>query len=63
MGDIRRFSCGDPGPYSAHCTMHPGHDYSCYDAGEDVSFNYRHDFIHDCTDPTCLRQHFVNEGD
>lgn len=36
------------------------HRYSCYDAGEDVSFNHRQDFR---DDPGCDRQHFTNEGD
>ena len=56
-------SCAAPGPYATHCTDYPGHRYSCYDASEDVSFNDRQDFRHDCDDPGCDRQHFTNEGD
>lgn len=41
MSGIRQYTCGAPGPYGAHCTDYPGHDYSCYDAGNDVSFNAR----------------------
>lgn len=63
MSSIRPHTCADPGPGRAHCTEYPGHDYSCYDAGDDVSFNYRHDFIHDCSDPACPRQRFENIGD
>ena len=39
-------ACGMPGPYEAHCTDGPGHRYSCYDAGEDVSFNDRQEWVH-----------------
>lgn len=63
MAEIRPGTCAEPGPYAAHCTDDPGHRWSCYDAGEDVSFNHRHDFRHDCDDPGCDRQHFTNEGD
>lgn len=63
MSRIRQGRCNDPGPYRAHCTDYPGHQYSCYDAGEDVSFNHRQDFTHDCNDPSCPTPHFVNEGD
>jgi hypothetical protein len=63
VSGIRRGTCGDPGPGESHCTDAPGHRYSCYDAGEDVSFNDRQDFRHDCTDPTCPTPHFANEGD
>ncbi len=62
MSTIRRRTCGAPGPYTAHCTEFPAHDYSCYDAGEDVSFNARLDFEHDCSDPTCPTPKFTNEG-
>lgn len=41
MSGIRDHSCGAPGPYGSHCTDYPGHEYSCYDAGDDVSFNER----------------------
>lgn len=63
MGKILPWHCNEPGPYEAHCTLEPGHEYSCYDGGEDVSFNHRQDFRHDCDDPGCDRQHFTNEGD
>ncbi|WP_131630689.1 hypothetical protein [Mycolicibacterium llatzerense] len=64
MSRIRPHTCGDPGPGDAHCTDDdPGHRYSCYDGGDDVSFNHRQDFRHDCDDPNCSRQHFTNEGD
>lgn len=61
MSEIRRGTCGMPGPYGAHCTDHPMHSYSCYDASEDVSFNSRQGFRHDCSDPKCTTQHFTNE--
>lgn len=63
MSRIRPNTCGDPGPGDAHCTDTPLHYYSCYDAGNDVSFNHRRDFRHDCDDAACDRQHFTNEGD
>lgn len=63
MSTIRKGACGDPGPYATHCTEGRYHDWSCYDAGEDVSFNHRQDFTHDCSDPACPRQKFFNEGD
>lgn len=63
MSTIRPGTCGEPGPYAAHCTNDRMHDWSCYDAGEDVSFNHRQDFRHDCEDPTCPTPHFTNEGD
>lgn len=63
MTAIRPGTCGDPGPYDAHCTERVGHDYSCYDAGEDVSFNHRHDFVHNCDDTACPTPNFTNEGD
>lgn len=57
----RQHVCDDPGPYEAHCTLGMSHPYSCYDGGEDVSWNHRQDFKHDCGDPTCTP--FTNEGD
>lgn len=63
MSAIREGTCAEPGPYAAHCTDDRMHDYSCYDASEDVSFNHRQHFRHDCDDPQCGRQHFDNEGD
>lgn len=53
--------CDDPGPGGAHCTDVPAHRYSCYDSSEDVSWNHRQDFTHDCGDKTCTV--FTNEGD
>lgn len=35
----RMVTCGDPGPGDAHCTEPPYHEYSCYDATRDVSWN------------------------
>ncbi len=61
MSRRRTGSCGAPGPYAAHCSNHRGHDYSCYDASEDVSFNHRHEFTHACPDLSC--PDFYNEGD
>ncbi|GAA5154844.1 hypothetical protein GCM10023340_39040 [Nocardioides marinquilinus] len=63
MSRVRPGTCAEPGPGDAHCTDRRMHDYSCYDAGEDVSFNSRHDFTHDCDDPKCPTPHFTNEGD
>lgn len=63
MSAIRPGTCAEPGPYAAHCTDRPMHDYSCYDAGEDVSFNHRQDFTHACDDPDCPTPQLVNEGD
>lgn len=63
MSVIRKGQCGDPGPYDAHCTVYPGHRYSCYDASEDVSFNDRHEFTHECADPDCPTPKFYSEGD
>ena len=64
MSDIRPHTCGAPGPYAAHCTDDdPGHPYSCYDAGEDVSFNHRQGFEHHCNDKTCPTRDLVNRGD
>jgi hypothetical protein len=37
------------------------HDYSCYDAGEDVSFNDRQDWYHH--HKNCADDGLVNEGD
>lgn len=63
MSEIRPHTCGMPGPWNAHCTDHPMHDYSCYDASDDVSFNSRQDFEHHCDDTTCPTRDFVNTGD
>lgn len=58
MSARRPGTCAAPGPYDAHCTDTIWHDYSCYDAGEDVSFNNRQDWLapHLCDDPTCTYQ-------
>lgn len=57
MSTIRKGTCAAPGPYGAHCTDYPGHQYSCYDASDDVSFNdrSRDEWLsgHQCDDPTC----------
>jgi hypothetical protein len=58
---IRPGTCGDPGPGDAHCTDDLGHHYSCYDADDNVAFNARQEFTHECRDERCDRQHFVNE--
>lgn len=63
MSAVRAGRCAEPGPYESHCTLDRMHDYSCYDASEDVSFNHRQDFEHHCTDSHCPRQNFINEGD
>ncbi len=63
MSRRRPGTCQAPGPSSAHCTDHPGHRYSCYDAGEDVSFNDRQDWLtpHDCQDPACPDRGYLAE--
>lgn len=61
MSAIRPNTCSEPGPGDAHCTDGPGHRYSCYDAGDDVSFNDRQEFVHDCSDPSCPTPHYVSE--
>lgn len=55
MSARQRGVCNAPGPYAAHCTEHRDHRYSCYDAGEDVSFNDRQDWLapHGCEDQHC----------
>jgi len=49
--------CGEPGPYATHCTEPPLHGFSCYDAGDDSSWNSGWwdgtDPPHACDDPTC----------
>ncbi len=57
MSRIRSGTCADPGPGDAHCTDYRGHRYSCYDAGEDVSWN-DHTMAddgtgHECAEPGC----------
>ncbi len=63
MSRRRLGACGEPGPYAAHCTEEWDHQYSCYDAGDDVSFNDRQDFTHDCGDTECPHAGFVSVGD
>jgi len=60
VSKIRHGTCGDPGPGDAHCTEDRLHDYSCYDAGEDISWNdgqfadgWYDEQPHTCTDPAC----------
>ncbi|MDF9716047.1 hypothetical protein [Nocardioides sp. ChNu-99] len=60
MSGPRPGACGERGPRAAHCTDYPGHRYSCYDAGEDVSFNdgqwrdgWYDEAGHTCDDPAC----------
>jgi hypothetical protein len=59
MSRIRPGTCGEPGPYTTHCTEHIGHRYSCYDAGDDSSWNDRSpedwqtEQPHKCDDPRC----------
>lgn len=61
MSRRRPGTCADPGPYDYHCTEPIGHRYSCYDAGEDSSWNdgqFRDGWFdaspHECDDPDCL---------
>ena len=51
--------CWEPGPSEAHCTLPTLHDWSCYDAREDVSFNHRQDFTH--RHPGCPDDGHVSE--
>lgn len=62
MSAKRHGACADPGPGDAHCTEPPGHAYSCYDAGEDTSWNdgqWRDGWFdgtpHECGDANCRR--------
>jgi hypothetical protein len=36
-----RGDCAEAGPYGVVCTLPRTHDWSCYDAGDDSSFNSR----------------------
>lgn len=63
MGRIWKGQCGEPGPYDTHCSEDYNHQYSCYDASADVSFNHRQEFDHKCEDPACPTPDFHNEGD
>lgn len=63
MADLpRKGLCNEPGPYSWHCTEPRLHDYSCYDAQEDTSWNDRSpedwqlETPHDCEDAACMVQ-------
>ncbi len=58
MSRRRPHTCQDPGPGDTHCTSEPGHRWSCYDAGQDESWNDRQDWLtpHACDDDTCPRQ-------
>lgn len=63
MSTRREGTCREPGPRGAHCTDHPGHKWSCYDAGDDVSWNdgqwYDFDLApHACDDPDCPDQSY-----
>jgi len=51
--------CDEPGPYEAHCSQPPMHDYSCYDGSKDVSFNGRQDWEH--KHPGCSDDGLVSE--
>lgn len=58
MSALRPGMCQEPGPREAHCTQDRYHRHSCYDAGEDVSWNdgqwYDFDLApHDCGDAGC----------
>lgn len=57
MSRVRPGTCADPGPDDLHCTEPRGHRYSCYDAGEDESWNdgtmADDPRTHLCDDPAC----------
>ena len=57
--DEREWPCDEPGPGDSHCTDRPGHDWSCYDARGDVSFNARQDWTH--CHPGCPDDGHVSE--
>jgi hypothetical protein len=56
---LRAGTCGEPGPGDLHCTEPPLHRYSCYDAGDDSSWNdrspegWQQETPHHCTDEGC----------
>ena len=60
MSTVRPGTCAEPGPGDMHCTEHRLHRYSCYDAGEDSSWNDRSpedwqtETPHACDDPACV---------
>ncbi len=56
---IENRTCDEPGPGDSHCTDRPGHDWSCYDARGDVSFNARQDWTH--CHPGCPDDGHVSE--
>ncbi|GEM_PF-6074218 len=66
MSAVRRGTCAEPGPRDLHCTEHPGHRYSHYDAGEDESWTGRGiDPMqpHACEDPDCPdREEAMTDG-
>lgn len=59
MSRLRKGTCAEPGPYATHCTEPPLHRHSCYDAGDDSSWNDRFpedwqtETPHACEDPGC----------
>lgn len=59
MSRVRAHTCAEPGPWDYHCTEATGHRYSCYDAGEDTSWNdaspedWQTETPHVCDDPNC----------
>lgn len=55
MSAIWPTACGEPGPRDAHCTDDPGRRWSCYDAGEDISWNSGMEDLapHRCDDVIC----------
>lgn len=60
MSGIRPGACADPGPGDMHCTEHPLHDWSHYDAGADSSWNdgqfedgWYEEMPHECDEPNC----------
>ena len=65
MSQRRLGTCGAPGPGRAHCTDYAWHRYSCYDAGDDVSFNDRQEWLtpHDCEDVECRDIGYCPEED
>lgn len=65
MSARQRDVCGEPGPHTAHCTEEWDHQYSCYDASDDVSFNDRQDWLspHNCGDAECPHNGYRAEGD
>jgi hypothetical protein len=59
-------TCRMPGPGAVHCTEDSAsHPYSCYDAGDDSSWNERQDwpYGHDCGDPDCPDIGYKPDGD